>query len=338
MVTYPSQETPKHSRHHQRWLNKNTLAQTLTEKLYGLSLKGQALRTRNKSVKTAVFSALGYDVPRAFSKKGADLPAQDLDIYVQKATNLQIWNAKLERNRRYALVIVTEKDTVSHVEVVTGRTLAKWSTTGTLTAKHQAKLKLVFNASEPMHICGKDTERVIQWAAPNQDMAAAHATDSPSPGRVLPIKELAELLTPLHGQFLPYVGAVDDRLRAEGLYPMIAKALGYQTHSASSAFPHFPHQLLDVKLQMSETLDLGRNWSSSDSPLGLGIGAQAKFLRQRDVRFAVFYASKHGNRVRIDKIVLLPGARFWDVFSPMRNGGRNSKLQIRLPDDFKAAA
>ena len=81
--------------------------------------------------------ALGYPVPTSFGRKRPRFPGQQLDIYVQKSNNLQVWNEQLEAIRRYALVRVCEGSIIVRVKVVTGDTLAKLDTTGTLTQKYQ---------------------------------------------------------------------------------------------------------------------------------------------------------------------------------------------------------
>jgi hypothetical protein len=299
----------------------------LTEALQGLSLKGLALKTRSKKVRQNALAALGYVPPATF---GSDVifPAQNADIYVQKANNLQIWNEKIDQARRYLVVVVDENDVVAGVRAFTGKTLAQWNRTGTLTAKFQARLKLVFNEADPFHVCGRDTERTVQFTGAKR--VSGCPMSDPVPGALLPIDTLGKKLSTLIGTTVPFVSAVDDKKRSAALLQAVAKALGYEGSEDSVTFPDLPGQMLEVKLQTSDTIDLGRTWPSSDSPLNFQLG-RAKLLRRRDTRFAVFYGTRVGKRIRLDKLVVTPGARFWDVFEPLKGNERNTKLQIKLP-------
>src|ERR1019366_2849728 len=111
----------------------------LNRGLAGLSLARLPLRTRTKVVKTQVCRALGYPVPSSFRKTQPRFPGQFFDTYVQKSNNLQVWNEELSPTRRYVLIRLSSADVVTKVKVVTGDTLAKLDTTGTLTQKYQAR-------------------------------------------------------------------------------------------------------------------------------------------------------------------------------------------------------
>jgi hypothetical protein len=322
-----SHSNPMSTRSAGAYLAMGTLDGYLTEALAGLCVAGMPLRTRSKVVRTHVVEALGYAAPKRFGK-GLVFPAQNLDVYVQKANNLQIWNEKIDAKRRYTVVLLDGHDRVAGVRTFTGATLSKWSRTGTLTTKFQATLKLVFDEAVKYHVCGRDTERAIQFVGPVR--ASGSAAAEPLTGGLLPIENLAEKLSKLIGTKVPFVGAVDEKRRSAALLGAVSKALGYGAAEETSAFPDLPAQMLEVKLQTSPTIDLGRTWPSSDSPLNFQ-GGRTKMLRRRDVRFAVFYGTRVGNHIRLDKLVVTPGARFWDVFEPLKGNERNTKLQIKLP-------
>lgn len=310
------------------FLTLSQLQAYLTDALRGLSVSGLALKTRSQFVRQHVFSALGY-APDGKVAQGALFGAQNADIYVQKANNLQVWNDKLDLNRRYLVVLVDAADTVAGVRAFTGRTLAKWNRTGTLTAKYQAALKLVFSDAVSTHVCGRDTERTVQFVG--TDQGEPTASGEPVAGTLLSIEELGRKLSKLIGTTVPFVSAVDDKKRSAALTAKVGKALGYAGTGETAVFPKLPAQMLEVKLQTSPTIDLGRTWPSSDSPLNFQEG-RARMLRRRDVRFAVFYGTRVGNRIRLDKVVITAGERFWDVFATLEGKVRNTKLQITLPD------
>jgi hypothetical protein len=317
------------------FLTLSQLETYLTDALRGLSVSGLALKTRSAFIRRQVFAALGYTVPKraVTGKNSALFGAQNADIYVQKSNNLQMWNEKIDAKRRYLLVIVDETDTVAGVRAFTGRSLAKWSRTGTLTSKFQASLNMVFSAEVPSHVCGRDTERTVQFVGPAKGTKCAGV--EPTPGTLLSIQALGAKLTKLIGTTVPYISAVDEKKRSAVLSAAVGKALGYSDMGDTAVFPKIPAQMLEVKLQTSETIDLGRTWPSSDSPLNFQ-GNRARMLRRRDVRFAVFYGTRIGDSIRLDKVVITPGERFWDVFKTLQGKLRNTKLQIRLPDEAMA--
>lgn len=122
----------------QLWIPTPELEALLNRRLRGLSLKGLPLRTRSKVVKAAVCRALGYPVPESFRKTKPRFPGQLFDTYIQKSNNLQVWNEEISPNRRYVVIRVSPQDVIERVKVVTGETLARFDTTGTLTQKYQA--------------------------------------------------------------------------------------------------------------------------------------------------------------------------------------------------------
>src|SRR5438552_2314309 len=90
------------------------LEERLQEKLAGVKLAGPS-RTRSKLAKQAVAAALGYPVPETFARTRPRFTGQNLDVYVQKSANLQIWNDELAATRRYAVICLDADDRVSAV-------------------------------------------------------------------------------------------------------------------------------------------------------------------------------------------------------------------------------
>ena len=111
------------------FLETDQLESVLADSLRGLSLD-YPLRTRAKVSKQAVCEALGYPVPRSFKKTRPRFPAQNLDVYVQKNDNLQIWNEEIDGERRYALIRVNDEDVVTTVRVLTGDDVAELGSNG----------------------------------------------------------------------------------------------------------------------------------------------------------------------------------------------------------------
>jgi hypothetical protein len=131
---------PIEANHPQLWIPTPALEELLREALVGVSLSRLPLRTRSRVVKKLACKALGYPVPRCFKRSRPKFLGQLLDTYTQKANNLQIWNEELSPTRRYALIRVSARDVITSVKVVTGESLARFDTTGTLTQKYHARL------------------------------------------------------------------------------------------------------------------------------------------------------------------------------------------------------
>ena len=248
------------------WIPSPELESVLDAGLRGMDLAGLPLRTRSKRVKERVCEALGYPVPKSFGRKRPRFPGQQLDIYVQKSNNLQVWNEQLDAIRRYALVRVSEENIIVRVKVVTGDTLAKLDTTGTLTQKYQARL--VTGDTDAELISQSDTDHLtpcISVANPTHfdDSPIEHATT----GSLLPVAAVFQRLRKLIGKRFADSGHDQERNRGEALHRLVCEALGYRSYQDDGRFPDVRHQLLEVKLQTASTIDLGLVTPASEEPL-----------------------------------------------------------------------
>ena len=303
-------------KHLDLFLTDENLQAILDDALRGLVLD-QPLRTRSKVLKTAVCQALGYTVPKSFSKTQPRFPGQNFDTYVQKSNNLQIWNEEVSPGRRYALIRVDDNNRVTKVRVVTGPVIAAFDTTGTLTHKYQARSIAPVTASKL--VCPEDTGNI------KSRIIAANASG------FLPIAEMFAALLRLVGTTFLDPGNDQERNRGGKLHEEVCKSLGGSTWSDNGQFPDIKEQMLEVKLQTSPTIDLGLVTPDSEEP----IADLPEFLHH-DVRYAVFYAETDSRVVRINHVILSTGKEFFTFFQ--RFGGKvtNKKLQIPLPRDFFA--
>lgn len=94
----------------------------------------------------------------------------------------------------------------------------------------------------------------------------------------------------------------------------------------SGQFPDLPSQWLEVKLQTARTINLGL--VSPDDPRPLSSEPR---LRHCDIRFAVVYGTPVTAGVRIDHVVVVTGADFFQFFRRFEGRVLNRKLQIPLP-------
>jgi hypothetical protein len=313
------------------WIPAPALESLLGAALKGLSLAGLPLRTRAKAVKTATCKALGYPVPLRFAKTKPRFPGQLFDTYTQKSNNLQVWNEELAPTRRYVIIRISEDDVVQKVKVVTGDSLSRLDTTGTLTQKYQARLickleqaELISADDTPIVMAATNSRAVLQGLSP---------TDNPSAGALLPIATVFSRLRQLIGDSFPDRGYDQERRRGEDLHRFVCEALGYSAYADDGQFPDIRNQLLEVKLQTSPTIDLGLVCPNSQDPLDVP-KILSKQIRHRDVRYALFYATTDGSMVTITHFFLTTGEKFFLRFPQFQGKVLNKKLQIPLPADF----
>lgn len=314
------------------WIPAPELQALLDVGLRGLLLANLPLRTRSKEVKKRVCQVLGYPVPKSFRKTQPRFPGQLFDTYVQKSNNLQVWNEELSPTRRYVVIRVSENDIVTRVRVVTGETLALLDTTGTLTSKYQAQC--IPGAVAAQLISPSDTTRLALFVKQNVSLRhIATPVNHPRAGELLSIKSVFKRLSRLVGQSFADPGIVQERNRGAALHRLVCAALGYASYQDDGQFPDVRHQLLEVKLQTSQTIDLGLVRPNSTEPLDVPM-IQGKQLRHCDVRYAIFYAHIGHEYVHLTHLILTTGGAFFSRFTQFQGKVLNAKLQIPLPGNF----
>lgn len=321
------------STHDPRFLAVADLEGVLREVLVGTSLR-YPIRTRAKRAKAAVCKALGYPVPRSFKKTRPRFPSQNLDVYVQKSDNLQIWNEEVAPERRYVLIRLDSNDVVVGVRVLTGETIARFDRTGTLTSKYQAKRKNTLASSAL--VSPDDTENFRGLLAPQDQvseevLATLSPVAAPQRGAVLSIGTVWARLQTLVGCVIADPGIDQERNRGAELHRHVCAALGLHSYRDEGQFPDVPCQGVEVKLQTSPTIDLGLvSPDSEDGVQELGPG-----LRHCDMRYAVFYAAKPvAGTVSLQGVVVSTGKDFFTTFRRFGGLVQNRKLQIPLPRDL----
>ena len=313
------------------WIPTPELERLLDAGLRGLDLTGLPLRTRSKIVKQHVCQVLGYPTPKSFKKSQPRFPGQQFDTYVQKSNNLQIWNEELSPSRRYVLIRLSADDVVVKVKVVTGTALAKLDTTGTLTRKYQARF--VTGTRKAERAASGDSDLLRPLVAARAGLRHSLPTSNPVAGSLLSIAALHTRLSRLISKRFRDSGRDQERNRGAALHRLVCTALGYAQYKDDGEFPDVRHQLLEVKLQTSPTIDLGLILPSSAEPLEMPpLGDQP--VRHRDVRYAVFRARTDGTTVTLTHLVLTTGEAFFSRFRQFRGKVLNRKLQIPLPAGF----
>lgn len=314
------------------WIPTPELEELLDNSLRGLALDGLPLRTRSKVIKTHVCRALGYPTPKSFKKTQPRFLGQLFDLYVQKSNNLQVWNEELAPSRRYVIIRVSEENVIERVKVVTGDTLALLDTTGTLTQKYQARC---IAGDKGAHLLtAEDTDLIRPFTSTSVDLSAvATPVSHPRAGELLPIRTLFDRLQALLQATFDDLGYDQERNRGAALHQLVSQELGYASYQDDGQFPDIRHQLLEVKLQTSPTIDLGLVSPASTEPLDVP-QINGHTIRHCDVRYAIFYAETDGKTVTLTHLFVTTGAAFFERFPQFQGKVLNKKLQIPLPRNF----
>jgi len=316
----------------QFWLTGEELSSVLNDRLRGVSFEGLAIRTRSKVAKELVCEALGYLIPKSFIKCQPRFTGQMFDTYVQKSNNLQVWNEELDVERRYVIIRTDENDVITKVKVISGSDLATLDTTGTLTQKFQARLT---PSNQKMELISPfdtlNTQNLLATSPINLSLDSP--VSQPENGKILPVKECFYKLSSIVGSSFPDAGRTQERNRGAALHAMVCEALGYSSYKDNGRFPDVKHQLLEVKLQTSPTIDLGLVCPNSQATLDIEqVGTQQ--IKHCDVRYAIFYGYIDNGFVYITNFYLTTGEDFFSRFEQFGGNVLNKKIQIPLPHNF----
>lgn len=314
------------------WIPTDILQSLLDDALRGKRVGELPLRTRSKFIKQMVCDVLGYPTPKAFAKTQPRFLGQQFDTYFQQSDNVQVWNEELSPTRRYAIFRISSEFVISEVKVILGADLVVLDKTGKLTRKYQAICKIREDASEL--VSESDTTNLSPIC---NDKHVIGPQDSPvafpEAHKLLPIAVIYKLLQPLLEIGFEDAGVTQDRNRGAGLHRLVCKALGYTNYSDNGGFPDVLNQLLEVKLQTSQTVDLGLCLPSDPAELDINIMA-GRSARICDVRYAIFYAKTDGKVVSLTHLLLVTGESFFGRFPQCEGQKMSKKLQIPLPRGF----
>lgn len=313
------------------WIPTPELEAILNENLRGYSLGNYPIKTRSKVAKIRVCEILGYAAPKSFKRTRPRFPGQNFDVYVQKANNFQPWNEEVSASRRYVLIRVYD-GLITRVKVVTGALLGPLDTTGKLTRKYQARCTIGGETTEL--VTAQDTDLLLPLVTQNAELGQiATPILHPAFGELLEIKTIYEKLSKLVGQRFVDAGVDQERNRGAALHRLVCTALGYKSYQDDGQFPDVRHQLLEIKLQTSPTIDLGLV-----TPESVGLLDVPKIkdqqIRHCDVRYGIFYGTTSDGFVTLTHFILSTGEAFFSRFPQFQGKISNSKLQIPLPANF----
>lgn len=122
-------------------------------------------------------------------------------------------------------------------------------------------------------------------------------------------------------------GIVQERNRGTVIHREACERLGTGGFADNGQFPDILSQLVEIKLQLARTVDLGLELPGSDTPLASANGV----LDVRDVRYAIFYADRDGSSFKVESLMVVTGADFFEEYRQFGGLTTNKKLQLRLP-------
>ncbi len=290
---------------------------------------------------------------------------QLLDIFVQSSRNLQVWNYVPYSNTvisgewniesespyrykdcRYLLVLHNPEGLILKTAIVSGNKLAEWDTTGTQTIKWQASARRSYRNEISSQIIVSPVETlenkigaymqqpiekksrfIIQES---QDLQSPLIKQPPTPAFFLTHNEIAQALRTLIGTEFANLGTGQERSMGQTLEKEIIKALGYQSYQQTDTgdYPDLLHQLIEVKFQFRDTIDLGKYLPTD--PLSIKAPWNEWEISPREIRYivALIEQSIYDNFI-VDSIVITSGEKFNEYFSISE--GTNTKVQISLP-------
>ncbi|MFZ5818131.1 MAG: hypothetical protein ACOY93_23005 [Bacillota bacterium] len=180
--------------------------------------------------------------------------------------------------------------------------------------------------SNPPLLFYPDTPALKKWVSYEYVRPLGSIHTDPVPGQLLSIEVLRDILLPnLLGRTIQK-GATKNR--GQALEAMVKHYLGYQESSQdllSGGYPDIRHQVLEVKVQDSPTVDLGLY-----SPQNVEQIPDCPGITTADVRYLI--ALTDGDSGVIEGIVLCPGSRLGDKFAYV--SATSVKYQRSIPMSF----
>ncbi|MGB6065025.1 MAG: hypothetical protein WBG50_09460 [Desulfomonilaceae bacterium] len=183
-------------------------------------------------------------------------------------------------------------------------------------------------------VSNEDTDRLKPFVREAVVVSARTSPiDYPVAGQLLSIEAFFGRLREMVGNVFSDSGHDQERNRGAALHRLVCHNLGYANYRDDGRFPDVKHQLLEVKLQTSLTIDLGLVTPDSTAALDMPM-VGALQMRHCDVRYALFYANTDGRRVELTHLFMATGEQFFSRFRKFQGNILNRKLQISLPGNF----
>lgn len=262
--------------------------------------------------------------------------------------NLQVWNRipaadtlliKYESGEslkctdvRFVFVrIDSDKNNIASIVILTPEYIEeKFGKFGKPTIKHQllisGKVRMQIYEREDKILSYPDSKKLSYYIRHNYDIPKSGMVEDPDIQQLFSISLLKKMLAE---KLIGYkLDAAATKNRGQALEKKVLELLGYQLSDSDllyGAFPDIRNQLLEVKVQDSPTVDLGRF-----SPETEEIVIQDSDLTTFDVRYLI--ALTNPETEIIEGIILAPGEKLGELFSYV--SAESYKCQRSIPMSF----
>jgi len=285
-------------------------------------------------------------------KKGIPrLIREMIDTYIVttgNSYNLQVWNRY--PNSRAILVkysngetiqckdirlvfikIDIENELISSIVILTPEYMeARFGKFGKPTIKHQLlilpKQRDMVIKSENSILSFPDTKKLTYRIRHTYDVPHANMIKEPNFNDLFSIQLLTEMVAKkLIGRTLE---ENDTKNRGQALERLVLQLLGYSEdnlHSLAGGYPDIPNQLLEIKVQDTPTVDLGKF-----SPETEELVMDNLEITTSDIRYLIALTNPQTNA--IEGIVLVPGERLGEIFTYVSD--TSFKCQRSIPMSF----
>ncbi len=224
---------------------------------------------------------------------------------------------------RFVLLKVnTQKSVVESIVVLTSEYIEKhFGVFGKPTIKHQIIIPPQKRVEIKGNILlGEDTKKMVDFCRKTYKEPSEKMIDFPINSKPFSIeilsKKVAQNLVGVRLQ------GSDTKTRGQNLERKVMSLLGYDSQLVGG-FPDIPNQLLEVKVQDSSTIDLGKYSPETDNVIFSN-------LTTKDVRYLIALTDPQ-NRV-VESVVLVSGAELGKVFTYVSD--TSFKCQRTIPMSF----
>lgn len=253
--------------------------------------------------------------------------------------NLQVWNRF--PNSKYVLIeynngkkirccdirlvflkVDVQKSIIESIMVLSPAYIEhKFGLFGKPTIKHQIIISLKKkNGIKNSVLLGTDTEKMIGYCRKTYKRPTENIGNFPVESKPFSIELLSKMVAQklIGSQLQP----TDTKNRGQMLELMVMSLLGYNSHSVG-CYPDIPNQLLEVKVQDSRTIDLGKYSPEFESVVFSDITT-------KDIRYLIALTNADNNI--IESVILVSGSELNEIFSFISD--TNFKCQRSIPMSF----
>lgn len=291
---------------------------------------------------------------------------QKIDIFKQRSRNMQIWSYSPYSSHRidttyeslkntsfsefnYIIICHDNKGIIQNIVVKNGSELEEWDNSKLKTLKLQATVSNKLRKNIINKIINGESDLTFEEISNYklntvQKKQLLYELDDnisdplikkyPEKRKLLySISEIKELISPLIGRKISVNNIESTRILGQAVEKVIAEFLGYRNtlQTDTGEFPDLLNQLIEVKVQSSPTIDLGK--ISPESSVKLQFDNNKWNIAPKHIRYVIVLTTylKDVNMYTIDSIVITEGREFFEFFTIVNR--KNWKVQLTIPQN-----